>query len=306
MNKKISIIIPTKDREAILNKTLEAALLAIKNFDAEIIIVNDSKSSVPQILADNNTVKLINNNKKGVASARNLGVSVANGEWILFLDDDMLLYQENIQSYLAYTNNLEKICVNIEWEYPPELIIEIQKNAFGRFLIEHGFTSMRGWNNYPKWEKNSSVLVDSVASPNLFLNKKFFLETGGYDESFPFAGFEDYAFSKRLARHNFKMFVDTTSLMYHNEEDRVNSPDWYKRKERGGETRKIAVKNGFKEVEIKHNLYKKIFYGLSPLTQPILQFTVFFTSSYKVMDSFSFFCYKLLLGISTFKGYNKP
>ncbi|MGZ3900046.1 MAG: glycosyltransferase, partial [Bacteroidia bacterium] len=42
---ELSIIIPTKDRGDVFYKTLDAAYNAIKEINAEIIIVNDSKTS---------------------------------------------------------------------------------------------------------------------------------------------------------------------------------------------------------------------------------------------------------------------
>ncbi|MBX3164160.1 MAG: glycosyltransferase family 2 protein [Bacteroidetes bacterium] len=302
----LSIIIPTKDRGEVFYKTLNAAYQATKNVSAEIIVINDSKTNnvvIEEKFLDR--VSVFNNPKSGVAAARNYGASLANGKWLLFLDDDMIMNEENIHLYLQHTNREDKFCVNIEWIYPPELIAQIEKNAFGRFLIKYGFTTMRGWSNYPDWTTNSIVEVTSVASPNLFLRKQYFFETHGYDEKFPFAGFEDYAFSKRLEQHNFKMYVDTTSIMYHNEADRIEPKEWFKRKERGGETRRVAVEQGFVEIGIKQNVLKNVFYFSTPIIEPMLKFILAITSPFKIVDALSFTCYKMLLGIAINKGYNK-
>jgi GT2 family glycosyltransferase len=224
---------------------------------------------------------------------------------VLFLDDDMIIFKENINSYLKYIPASDKIAVNIEWIYPPAEIDRIKKNAFGRFLIKYGFTTMRGWNGNPDWAIKSVIPSDFITSPNLFINKKHFIETGGYNENFPFAGFEDYAFCEQLKNHQFKMYIDTTSMMYHNEVDRLQPKDWFKRKERGGETRRIAVNQGLGEIEIKHNLLKKIIYLLAPLTEPFIRFILWLTARFQLMDKLSFFCYKALLGISIYKGYTK-
>jgi GT2 family glycosyltransferase len=278
----------------------------LKGVDYEIIVVNDHKTNIveiPQLLAEN--ITCYNNPKSGVASARNYGAKLAKGIWLLFLDDDMILFRKNINSYSSYFGNKDNICVNIDWEYPPEVIEDIKKNAFGRFLIQYGFTTLRGWNNYPNWPIDSSIEVSSVASPNLLIKKSDFVDSGGYDENFPFAGFEDYAFSKRLESKKFKMFVDTSSIMYHNEEDRLEMNSWLLRKERGGVTRKIAVEYGFGEIEINYNPLKKIVYSCNPVLIPILKFLVKCISRFGILDPISFACYKMLLGIYIYKGYNK-
>ncbi len=302
----LSIIIPTCNRNDILSKHIHHLQTELTGLDYEVIIINDSKinnvtlsEKVPYY------IKFFNNPKSGVASARNYGAQLAKGEWLLFLDDDMIIFKENIDSYLKYCDVKEKFCVNIEWVYPPEVIEDIKKKSFGRFLIKYGFTTMRGWNNNSDWDINSSILVDSIASANLFIKKEYFFQTGGYDEKFPFAGFEDYTFSKLLKSHQFKMYVDTTSLMFHNEEDRLTVNDWFIRKERGGETRKIAVNKGNKELRIKHNLIKKMLYSINPIFIFLLKNIVSITDNYKILDKFSFSCYKLLLGIYIYRGYNK-
>jgi glycosyltransferase involved in cell wall biosynthesis len=300
-----SVIIPTKDRKSVFDNTYLALLKAIEGFDVEVIIVNDSKDNDVKLIKHSEKVVVVNNIKSGVASARNFGAGKATSDWLLFLDDDMIIFKENINSYLKHTLTSDKIVVNIEWIYPPLVIDRIKKNAFGRFLISHGFTTMRGWNNNADWEVNSVIPSNFITSPNLFVNKKYFIEAGGYNENFPFAGFEDYDFSERLKKQQFKMYIDTTSIMYHNEEDRLNPKEWYKRKERGGETRRVAKEQGFSEIELKHSLPKKIIYSFTPVIEPLFKFTLLLSSPFKFMDWISFFCYKGLIGISTFKGYTK-
>jgi len=301
----LSIIIPTKDRQDIFDISCLFLIKAIQDFDIEVIVINDSKVNEVTLPEKLTKVRIIKNNQSGVASARNLGASLAKGKWLLFLDDDMLINEENIHSYLRYTNREGKFCVNIEWAYPPDLINQIKQNAFGRFLIKYGFTTMRGWSGNPLWPQNSSITVKSITSQNLFLTTQLFIETGGYNENFPYAGFEDYAFSKHLEKNGFEMYVDTTSLMYHNEIDRTEPKAWFKRKERGGETRRIATTQGYREVEIKQSLIKKTFYLCTHIIEPLIGVILFFSDRFKITDMVSFTCYKALLGISINKGYNK-
>lgn len=306
-SKSISIIIPTKDRAPILEKTIEALSASVKGLDYEVIVVNDSKTASVVLAPGQMTghIRIIDNPKQGVASARNLGARMAEKEWLLFLDDDMIILEENFRSYLNYTDMAGKLCVNVEWVYTPDMLTEINKNAFGRFLIKYGFTTMRGWSNYPDWPENSSVPVSSMSSPNLFIRKADFISTGGYDEAFPFAGFEDYAFSKRLEHHGFNMYVDTTSLMYHNESDRLEPVQWYERKRRGSETRKIAVEQGFGEVGIEYGPVQKLIYSNQAILRPLVSGVVSVSSRFRFLDALSFSCYKVLLGMTIFKGYTK-
>ncbi len=80
---KLSIIIPTKDRIEILNRTVENLVEAIKDVDAEIIIINDSKNPL-SLSINSNKKQIINNHKSGAASARNYGVKKTLGQILLF------------------------------------------------------------------------------------------------------------------------------------------------------------------------------------------------------------------------------
>ena len=91
----ISVIIPLYNAE----NTILAALDSVKNqegdFDFEIMVVNDgstdkSAEKVQQFIDENPqlNIQLIHQDNKGVSSARNAGLRLANGEWVAFLDSD--------------------------------------------------------------------------------------------------------------------------------------------------------------------------------------------------------------------------
>lgn len=93
MNKKkplISIIIPFFNaREFILNtlKSLEAQTYN----DFEIVLINDgSTDDTVDVLNKNNKIDIIIYNQKnhGVSAARNKGIELAHGDFIIFLDSD--------------------------------------------------------------------------------------------------------------------------------------------------------------------------------------------------------------------------
>lgn len=86
-----TIVIPTHNREALLERAVRSALAACPA-DGEVLVVDD-KSDVPaaQVLAHLGDARLrvtVNPGASGAASARNRGVSQAAGEVVFFLDDD--------------------------------------------------------------------------------------------------------------------------------------------------------------------------------------------------------------------------
>lgn len=88
----ISVIIPIYNVGEYLYRSLSS--VSCQTFkDYEVILINDgSTDESPRIAADfaNNfpNFKLVHNPNKGVSSARNLGISLAHGEYIAFVDSD--------------------------------------------------------------------------------------------------------------------------------------------------------------------------------------------------------------------------
>lgn len=88
---KVSVIIPTYSHVGLISETIDS-VMAQSLVDIEIIVVDDgSRDGTALVLADYVERGLIVYHRQengGVASARNAGLSLAQGEYIAFLDDD--------------------------------------------------------------------------------------------------------------------------------------------------------------------------------------------------------------------------
>lgn len=89
---KISIILPVYNGEKFLSETLNS-ILSQTFKDYELIIVNDgskdeSEKIVEQYMDKYEQIRLINQNNLGICVARNKGISVARGDYLMFCDHD--------------------------------------------------------------------------------------------------------------------------------------------------------------------------------------------------------------------------
>ena len=89
---KLSIIIPVYNGERSIRYLLDD-LSGLEISHYEVIIVNDgstdtTESVIQQYLLNNSHIKLVNQQNKGVSSARNHGMRVSEGKYITFLDAD--------------------------------------------------------------------------------------------------------------------------------------------------------------------------------------------------------------------------
>ena len=96
----ISVIIPAYNCEKTISKSINSILN--QSFNAfEIIVVDDGSSDKTYdfVRISFPNVRLFKQENAGPASARNLGISVANGNWIAFLDSDDILNHDALRIY---------------------------------------------------------------------------------------------------------------------------------------------------------------------------------------------------------------
>ncbi len=302
---QLSIIIPTKDRGDIFNKTLSCAIKATAHIQAEIIIVNDSRTGRPDVgKFSNANIKLLDNPKAGVASARNMGAKLAVSDLLLFLDDDIQITRSSVDQMLTLHAQLPNACLNPNWVYPAVLQEALLHRSFGRYLIKHNLVSFKGWYNQSRWKDNDIFESPLVASFHLSISKQNFDRAGGYDEVFPHAGFEDYDFPVRLRNLGMNLLIDTRSTVYHNEEDRLELKGWLRRQVRGNETRRIGVRIGYDELAIHYPPARKGVFQSLRIAKPLLIGLAGLVPNSKIFDVFYFRLVSTLQAICIFEGYH--
>lgn len=187
-----SVVIPTHNRPGLLARAVDSVLIADRQ-DVEIIVVNDG-SDVPYqefIKSYNGRLRYHENSvSSGVASARNQGVSLATGEWLVFLDDDDELavgYLERIRETVRSVKNCCAVWSGVK-------VIRIANNCI---RVEE--------RTFPKSYSEQKYLVNDFLSTSLgfgfSVSKKVFEEIGMFDEEFSVA--EDTELFVRLVSNDY-------------------------------------------------------------------------------------------------------
>ena len=103
---RLSIIIPTHRRPELLRRALTSALRYCDSLD-EVVVVSDHDPSAQETLSEitDPRVRLVENNTcRGASTTRNLGVTSARGQTVLFLDDDDEFEECHIANVLRALN----------------------------------------------------------------------------------------------------------------------------------------------------------------------------------------------------------
>lgn len=114
MNKKVSVIIPVYNVEKYLEECIESVIKqTYKNL--EIILVDDGSKDNSGYICDeykkkDERIKVIHKPNGGLSDARNVGIDIAKGEYIAFLDSDDYIEED---MYEILVKNIEKANADI-------------------------------------------------------------------------------------------------------------------------------------------------------------------------------------------------
>lgn len=140
----LSIIIPVYNDEQYLSRCIESLIKKFKK-DMEVILIDDGSSDDSPSICDKyadeyNFINVIHQKNQGVGAARNRGMSVAKGKWLMFVDADDFL-DDNYGEYI-----LEAICDDYDlfmFEFYNDLICDGQVKVISeedrQLLIEYSF-----------------------------------------------------------------------------------------------------------------------------------------------------------------------
>lgn len=146
-NPEISIIVPMHNSSQYIEACIESILL--QDFsDYELLLIDDHSSDntvkICKKYLQNEKVKLISNNKRGVSSARNLGITKSNGNYMTFIDSDDVISK----SYLSVLLKLSKT-------YPD-------------YLAMCGYIKFR--DTMPAFYANEKIIIKKILSSVLLAN----------------------------------------------------------------------------------------------------------------------------------------
>jgi glycosyltransferase involved in cell wall biosynthesis len=99
--KRVSVVVPTRDRPALLREALQSIrALEHEGVSFEIIVGDNGKSADTRIVAEAFNTVYLHTSQDGSAAARNIAMRAATGEYIAFLDDDDIWTSNHIRGHL--------------------------------------------------------------------------------------------------------------------------------------------------------------------------------------------------------------
>jgi GT2 family glycosyltransferase len=197
---KISVVIPTKNRSALLAETIERveAQTVSRDHYEVIVIDNDSSDDTRAVLEQRAktycNLKFGLQEKPGAAATRNAGLRLAKSDLILFIDDDVQAEAELVQAHLErhqkHSSTSVIGSVSMPWGDTSE--------PFLRYLRDHRilnpYTPSKGPIDFSYYH------TCNVSTPTAML-----LNVRGFNENFKIYGMEDIELGYRLEKAGCRM-----------------------------------------------------------------------------------------------------
>jgi glycosyltransferase involved in cell wall biosynthesis len=208
----VSVIVPTYNgSHRILNVLRALEDQTVSDFEV-IVAIDGSEDRTKEVLENHrvkfNRFKVIEQTNKGRASIRNFGAGKADGDLLIFYDDDMRPASDSVAKHLDFHRKYENcLCGGIQLEQEQMCRTDIQK--YKRHLSL-------------KWTAKYQQGLNKLNRENLFLTaanfsipKAIFDRLGGFDERLTDG--EDFELGVRALNVGLNVFFDKENLAWHDD-----------------------------------------------------------------------------------------
>lgn len=141
-NVDLSIIVPVYNVEKYFHQCINSILTQNTDYKFEVIIIDDGSTDMSSKYVDEykyrDSITVLHQRNSGLSSARNSGLDMASGKYVMFVDSDDILIDGAVEKllYEAYSENCDIVsCDFIDFIEPREL------NKFNGRSIEKYYRS---------------------------------------------------------------------------------------------------------------------------------------------------------------------
>lgn len=212
-----SIIIVNYNTKELLLNTIRSIFSFSSSFSFEVIVVDNASIDGSQEAVRQNfpNVLLIELNENiGFGRANNVGAKEANGDFLFFLNSDTIFLNNALDFFINFYQKNKELKIGCIGAFLLDEDLKLG-HSFGVFptpnyILKDAFLRLTKLSlilkNNDKKEFLSFLNVDYVTGADLFVERKVFLEIGGFDKDF-FMYFEESDFQYRLSRKGYKNLI---------------------------------------------------------------------------------------------------
>lgn len=213
----ISILICTYQRPQLLHNCLKSIFNLRSSYPHEIIVIDNDELNSAKPIVDiyEEKVQYISCIEKGLSNVRNLAAKSANGQFVLFIDDDEVADEYWLQNIL-----------NTQIKYDADVV-------FGRVIykIPSSYPSYIRESKYFNRKRKLTGLhikINEGYSGNTLIRKSLFsLRSPPFDPKYNFSGGEDTDFFNFLLKSEYRLIFCDEAVIYETQDLNRLSLRWY-------------------------------------------------------------------------------
>lgn len=220
---KISLIVLTWNSLPYIEQTLPP-LLEQKYRDVEYIYVDNGSTDgtvkyIKEQIQKNKdkNIKLIENGTNlGISIAKNKGVQQSTGEYLLLIDDDILIENKYfLSNIIEYYQTLENPAFLMPFFIDKEELKEGNTKSFGTYYYAFGIQKLKpkqSIKNIMAYPNSIEIAINQGGA--MFINKEIWNILGGFDESQKF-NLDDDDISTRAIIYGYKNYLYNREYIVH-------------------------------------------------------------------------------------------
>jgi len=223
-NALVSIIIPTRNRAHLLDKSIRSCLSqTYKNM--ELIVVDDSSTdNTPTIVKhlgneDNRVTYIRNSTHQGLPASRNIGLFHAHGEYIFFSEDDLILSRDVIEILIdTYIKLSAKLKIGA---IAPRVKLVSNNLFYKRRIHEYKYViapinELTGEPYFCYDIPASNILLAQHLPATAFIPRKVFKEIGVYYTGYKYNYMrEESDIYLRMLKRNYVLVYQPKAVAFH-------------------------------------------------------------------------------------------
>jgi len=209
---EVSVVIPTFNRLEALAEVLQGLEFQQAAPAFEVVVVDDGSSDGTSSWLRSRTfnlpLRVLTQENRGPAAARNTGVAVAQGPWVAFLGDDTVpspgWLAAHREAHRRHGDDLHVAVLGYTgWHSRMRL------NPFLRYVNEHGLQF-----GYALIKDPEDVPFNFFYTSNISLSRDILLAEP-FDLRFPYAAWEDIEVAYRMKKRGLRMVYEKTATVAH-------------------------------------------------------------------------------------------
>ncbi|MFC1481295.1 glycosyltransferase family 2 protein [Candidatus Neomarinimicrobiota bacterium] len=209
----VTVIIPTLNRSDVVLATLGS--LERQSVEGFNVLVVDQSDQLPELLKQLTSTKYNYRyhhlERKNLPNARNAGAKIATTELLVFIDDDVVLDEQFIESYINEFNR-----VGTDYWMIGGRIWEADSNIFRQTDRIVGGTVTCYGKTLKNFDTDKFGECDFAAGGNFGIYRERYQQLGGFDSSLLHSSLlEDADFSYRLRKAGGKIFFSPHPSLEH-------------------------------------------------------------------------------------------